>query len=128
LHGAYIHIVKLMKLFCAALYLCLLPGLPAAGLSPKWEELSAKEFVQAIEQSAGVCLLPFGILEKHGPHLPLGNDLINVRWAALHGAGQEYAVVFPEYYFGQIFEARSCNSSCFRRPPMKWRATAARRS
>ena len=24
----------------------------------------------------------------------------------LHAAEQEYAVVFPEYYFGQIFEAR----------------------
>ena len=41
-----------------------------------------------------------------GPHLPLGNDLLNVRYAALHGAEQEYAVVFPEYYFGQIFEAK----------------------
>jgi creatinine amidohydrolase len=45
-------------------------------------------------------------LEKHGPHLPLGTDLLNVRYAALHAADQEYAVVFPEYYFGQIFEAR----------------------
>jgi len=23
-----------------------------------------------------VCILPFGILEKHGPHLPLGTDLL----------------------------------------------------
>jgi creatinine amidohydrolase len=45
-------------------------------------------------------------MEKHGPHLPIGNDLLNVRYAALHGAEQEYAVVFPEYYFGQIFEAK----------------------
>src|SRR5256886_2838535 len=49
---------------------------------------------------------PFGILEKHGPHLPLGTDLLDVRYAALHAAEQEYTVVFPEYYFGQIFEAR----------------------
>jgi creatinine amidohydrolase len=51
-------------------------------------------------------VLPFGIIEKHGPQLPLGTDLINVRYASLQGAGQEYAVVFPEYYFGQIFEAK----------------------
>ena len=51
-------------------------------------------------------MLPFGIIEKHGPHLPLGTDLINVRYASLHGVEQEYAVVFPEYFFGQIFEAR----------------------
>src|SRR5216117_4606190 len=55
---------------------------------------------------AGTCLLPFGILEKHGLHLPLGNDLLNVRYVALNAAQQEYAIVFPEYYFGQIFEAK----------------------
>lgn len=72
----------------------------------QWEDLTAGDFIQAIQKAQGVCLLPFGIIEKHGPHLPLGNDLINVRYAALHAAGQEYAVVFPPYYFGQIFEAR----------------------
>src|SRR5713101_5612924 len=78
----------------------------AQSLSVKWEELTAGDFVQAIEKAQGTCMLPFGILEKHGPHLPLGNDLINVRYAALHGAEQEYVVVYPEYYSGQIFEAR----------------------
>ena len=82
------------------------PGWPQAKLSVHWEELTAAEFQSAIEQSKGTCLLPFGILEKHGPHLPLGTDLLNVRYQALHAAEQEYAVVFPEYYFGQIFEAR----------------------
>jgi creatinine amidohydrolase len=75
-------------------------------LSAKWEELTAADFRQAIQQSKGTCLLPFGILEKHGPHLPLGTDLLNVRYASLQAAQQEYAVVFPEYYFGQIFEAK----------------------
>jgi len=75
-------------------------------LSIKWEELTAPDFVKAIQQSQGTCLLPIGIIEKHGAHLPLGNDLINVRYASEHAAGQEYVVVFPAYYFGQIFEAR----------------------
>src|SRR5207244_11314707 len=75
-------------------------------LSVHWEELTAADFRDAITRAQGTCLLPFGILEKHGPHLPLGNDLPNVRYAALHAAQQEYAIVFPEYYFGQIFEAR----------------------
>jgi creatinine amidohydrolase len=75
-------------------------------LSTHWEELTAADFGQAIQQSKGTCLLPFGILEKHGPHLPLGTDLLDVRYASLHAAEQEYAVVFPEYYFGQIFEAK----------------------
>ncbi len=94
----------LRSLTLAALALSVAPAQPA--LSVKWEELTASDFVKAIEASKGVCLLPFGILEKHGPQLPLGTDLINVRYASLDGARQEYAIVFPEYYFGQIFEAR----------------------
>jgi len=75
-------------------------------LSVHWEELTAADFREGIHRSQGTCLLPFGILEKHGPHLPLGTDLLDVRYAALHAAEKEYAVVFPEYYFGQIAEAR----------------------
>lgn len=79
---------------------------PGQNLPVKWEELTAGDFVKAIQKAQNTCLLPFGIVEKHGPHLPLGTDLINARWAAEHGAEQEYAVVFPAYYFGQIFEAK----------------------
>jgi creatinine amidohydrolase len=80
---------------------------PAAGkLSVHWEELTGPEFVDAIKRAQGTCLLPIGILEKHGPHMPIGSDLLNARYAALHAAEQQYAVVFPEYYFGQIAEAR----------------------
>src|ERR1700682_5521786 len=89
-----------LLVFCAQL------GWSQARLSVHWEELTAADFRSAIQQSQGTCLLPFGILEKHGPHLPLGTDLLDVRYAALHAAEQEYALVFPEYYFGQIFEAR----------------------
>ncbi len=81
-------------------------GACSQSLPVKWEELTAGDFAAAIRKSQGTCLLPFGILEKHGPQLPLGTDLINVRFVSLRGAVQEYAVVFPEYYFGQIFEAR----------------------
>jgi len=90
-------------LFCFAAAAAVTSAQP---LSVKWEELTAADFVRAIQQSQGTCLLPFGILEKHGPQLPLGTDLINVRYVSLHGAAQEYAVVYPEYYFGQIFEAK----------------------
>ena len=75
-------------------------------LSVQWEELTAADFAKGIQTSQGTCVLPFGIIEKHGPQLPLGTDLINVRYVSSHAAQQEYAVVFPAYYFGQIFEAR----------------------
>ena len=79
---------------------------PQAKLSVHWEELTGPDFLEAIKRAQGTCLLPFGILEKHGPHMPIGSDLLNARYAALHAAEQQYAVVFPEYYFGQISEAR----------------------
>lgn len=91
------------------LAICIATAAPANGqakLSVKWEELTAGDFVQAIAKAQGTCLLPFGILEKHGPHLPLGTDLLNVRYVAEHAAQEEYAVVFPEYFAGQIFEAK----------------------
>jgi len=62
-----------------------------AKLSVHWEELTAGDFREGVRQSQGTCLLPFGILEKHGPHLPLGTDLLDVRNATLHAAEQEYA-------------------------------------
>lgn len=96
---------KALITFAIVLF-CIIPGWPQSKLSVHWEELTAAEFQSAIEQSKGTCLLPFGILEKHGPHLPLGTDLLKVRYEVLHAAEQEYALVFPEYYFGQIFEAR----------------------
>jgi len=82
------------------------PAARAQRLSPKWEELTASDFVQALDAAAGSCILPFGIVEKHGPAGPLGTDLINVRYTTLLAAAEEYAIVFPEYYFGQIFEAK----------------------
>lgn len=70
------------------------------------EELSSPQFQTAVARSGGVCLVPLGIIEKHGPHLPLGTDLFEAREVSLRAVKQEYAIVFPPYYFGQIFEAR----------------------
>jgi creatinine amidohydrolase len=90
----------------AALLLCAALGAAQTKLSPRWEELTSDDFRSAIQRSEGTCLLPFGIMEKHGPHLPLGTDLMNARHVALAAAQTDFAVVFPEYYFGQIFEAK----------------------
>jgi creatinine amidohydrolase len=91
----------------ALLLYCLLATLGWAQKLPvKWEELTAEDFQSALKQSQGTCLLPFGIIEKHGPQLPLGTDLINVRYAAEQAAAEEYAILFPPYFYGQIFEAK----------------------
>ncbi len=91
---------------CASVWALL--ALSAAGqdLSTKWEELTGPDFPKAIAKAQGVCVLPFGIIEKHGPSGPLGTDLINVRYSTALATSHEYAIIFPEYYFGQIFEAK----------------------
>ena len=84
-------------------------GATAAGaqtLPARWDELTASDWPAAIERSKGVAILPIGVLEKHGPHAPIGSDLIHVRECAARAAKQEYAVVFPDYFYGQIYEAR----------------------
>src|SRR5437667_5511253 len=96
------HVRKSLLLSINILY----ASIASAQLSVHWEELTAADFKVAITRAQGTCLLPFGIMEKHGPHLPLGNDPLNVRYVALNAAQQEYAIVLPEYYFGQIFEAK----------------------
>lgn len=79
---------------------------PASDLPVKYEELTTPEFIQAVKKSESTCLIPLGILEKHGPHLPLGTDLLDCREVSLRAARKEYTIVFPAYYVGQIFEAK----------------------
>ncbi len=83
----------------------------AASQNPKplpvrYEELTAPDFVRAVARSGATCVVPLGILEKHGPHLPLGTDLIDCREVSLRAAADEYTIVFPPYFVGQIFEAK----------------------
>ena len=103
------HSVRLGLLALAAAVLAsgsALAQAPSGDLPLRWEELTAPDFARAVERSAGTCIIPLGIIEKHGPHLPLGTDLLDVREVAERAAKAEYAIVFPPYYFGQIFEAR----------------------
>ncbi len=72
----------------------------------QWLELTSERFGDAVKESGGLCLLPFGVIERHGPHLPLGTDQIDADAVAKAAAEREPAVVFPSYYFGKIFTAR----------------------
>jgi creatinine amidohydrolase len=70
------------------------------------DELTSPQFVDAVKNSKGTCIIPIGIIEKHGPHLPLATDLITARDIAQKAAEKEYTIIYPPYYFGQIFEAK----------------------
>jgi creatinine amidohydrolase len=73
----------------------------AQDLSPKWEDLTSPDFPKAIQKASGVCVLPFGSIEKFGPAGPLGTNVYVIRIMALEAVKQEYAVVFPEYFVAE---------------------------
>ena len=89
---------------CFSIFICLRST--AQILPTRWDEITASDWNNALTKSNKTCILPIGILEKHGPHVPVGSDLIRVREYALRATKKEYAVVFPDYFYGQINEAK----------------------
>ncbi len=82
----------------------------------QWEHLTAPKFQVAVRQT-GVCVLTLGVLERHSDHLPLGTDFLNGHKIACLAAEKEPSVVFPPFYFGQIYEAR-CFPGTVTIPPL----------
>ena len=59
-----------------------------------WEELNDRDFAAAAKRT-NLCVLPIGVMERHGNHLPLGTDMIAAYAIATLAAQREEAVVFP---------------------------------
>ena len=102
--------------------LCLaLPALVAAqDLPVRWDELLSSDCQKALQKSSYTCVLPIAILEKHGAHVPIGSDLFHAQYRSREAAKREYAVVFPEYYFGQIYEAKYAEGTIAYPPQLIW--------
>ena len=98
--------MRKIKLILPALFLTTVLLAQQSSLPFKMEDLTSPKFAKAVDLAGGVCLLPIGIMEKHGPHLPLGTDLYESREVTFTAASKEYAVIFPPYFVGQIFEAK----------------------
>jgi len=71
----------------------------------QWEHLTSDDFGRAVRET-GVCVLALGVLERHSAHLPLGTDMLNAHRLACLAAAREPAVVYPQWCYGQIYEAR----------------------
>lgn len=72
----------------------------------QWENLAADEFEAAVTRCGGVCIVPMGVLEYHGSHLPLGTDILRAHRMACDVAAIEPAIVFPSVPFGANFESK----------------------
>jgi len=85
----------------------------------RWEDLTSTEFAHAVRET-GDCVLAMGVLEKHSEHLPLGTDVHISHRAAVLASQIEPAVVFPPFYFGQIYEARCFPGTLTIKPSLLW--------
>lgn len=110
-----------MKYLVSLVALFIVFNAQAQNLPYKMEKLSAPELIKAVEKSSKTIILPIGVFEKHGPHMPLGTDLYTAREIALRAAEKEYTVVFPWYYFSQINEARHQPGTIAYSPEIIWK-------
>jgi creatinine amidohydrolase len=84
----------------------------------RWDELTGDLFPEAVRQAQGVCLLPLSCIERHGHHLPLGTDMFIARELCRRAAEIEPVVIFPDFIFTQILEARHVPGTISTEPEM----------
>ena len=71
----------------------------------QWE-LSTPVDLEKMAKEEKLCIVPIGVLERHGEHLPLGTDGLVAHKIAVEASKIEPCAVFPVYWFGQVHEAK----------------------
>ena len=66
----------------------------------QWENLTSLDFQNAVKVCKGVGIIPIGVIEAHGPHLPLGSDAFAAHYTACRASEQEECIVYPFYPYG----------------------------
>ena len=72
----------------------------------QWEHLTSDQFAAAVKGQK-LCILPMGVLERHGSHLPLGTDGFIAQHVATEAAKAEGGIVMPVFWIGQSNESRA---------------------
>ena len=65
-------------------------------------ELMRPDEIKQARDRAPIAYVPFGSLEWHGQHLPLGNDSLKAHAVCVRAARQSGGVVVPPVYFGYL--------------------------
>jgi creatinine amidohydrolase len=72
----------------------------------KFEELIPEEIISETSQS-GICYLPIGSMEWHGPHMGMGVDTLHAYEISLRTSKKTGGVVFPPLFIGTENERSS---------------------
>lgn len=77
-----------------------------SGGSIRADEVTSPEFARLAESGA-LFILPFGSLEEHGSHLPLGTDMMQADEVARRVAAEFGAVLLPSVGYGECRSTRN---------------------
>jgi len=72
-----------------------------------FDELTMKEFETARQKADGLIIWPVGIIEEHGPHLPLATDSIQGEWTVDETARLTGALIAPPLRYGLAQSTRN---------------------
>lgn len=71
-------------------------------METRWLYVTSEELEQLREKTGGVCVIPYGAVEKHGLHMPLGTDILQAEYYAYEASKAEPVCVFPGIPFGDM--------------------------
>lgn len=69
-------------------------------METRWLYNTTETLSKLCEASERTCVIPMGCIEKHGLHLPLGQDIIQGSTLAYMASQIETVCVFPDFTFG----------------------------
>jgi creatinine amidohydrolase len=72
-----------------------------------WARMTGRQLAAARQSCGGVCLVPIGSLEAHGPHLPVGTDGLTTEAVCSAAAEAEPCVVVPMIWYSHVREMKA---------------------
>lgn len=71
-------------------------------METRWLYNTSETLPELCKASGETCVIPMGCVEKHGLHLPLGQDVIQANALAYMASQLETVCVFPDFVFGDV--------------------------
>ena len=79
-------------------------------METRWLYTTSNNFTALREAAKDTCIIPMGCIEKHGPHLPLGTDIIEASAIAYEASQLEAVCIGPDFAFGDVLPAAAPTS------------------